>query len=108
MGAGVIGALWPERLGAAGVFCLHAPTTVPTGVPARTAVQLHVALDDRFATSEQIAAFRASAAKAGASPSVHEYSDAGHFFTDETLPDYNAEATTSTWAHVTELITAVQ
>lgn len=31
MGVGVIGELWPERLGAAAVFCPHAPRSVPPG-----------------------------------------------------------------------------
>jgi alpha-beta hydrolase superfamily lysophospholipase len=104
----VIGALWPERLGAAGVFCLHAPTIVPQGVATGTPVQLHVATGDRFAPSRQIEAFQAGAARAGVTASVHEYADAGHFYTDETLTDYSAAATVRTWACVTELIAAAR
>jgi hypothetical protein len=39
MGAGVIGSLWPDRPAAAGVFLLHATTTVPEGIPIGTPVQ---------------------------------------------------------------------
>jgi dienelactone hydrolase len=46
MGVGVVGALWPERLEAAGAFLLHAPTLVPPGLRAGTPVQLHVGEDD--------------------------------------------------------------
>ena len=106
MGVGVIGELWPERLGAAAVFCLHAPTSVPAGVPAGTPVQLHVAIGDQFAPEEQIAAFEASAKRTGAAASVHKYAGAGHLFTDATLPDYSAAAATSTWARVLSLVKA--
>ncbi len=103
MGVGVIGAIWPQRISAAGVFCLHAATTVPEKVSAGTPVQLHVATDDRFAPPSEIAAFNASATRAGATASVHQYSGAGHFYTDPTLPDYDAAAAAATWGHVSQL-----
>ena len=108
MGVGVIGELWPERLGAAAVFCLHAPTSVPPGVRVGTPVQLHVATGDRFAPEPQITAFQATARRTGAAASVHEYSGAGHFFTDATLPDYSAEAATRTWERVFDLLAAAR
>ncbi|NUR94724.1 MAG: dienelactone hydrolase family protein, partial [Kribbellaceae bacterium] len=43
MGVGVIGEVWPNRLGAAAVACLHAPASVPAGVRPGTPVQLHYA-----------------------------------------------------------------
>lgn len=103
----MIGELWPERIEAAAVFCLHAPTTVPEGVRTGTPVQLHVAAGDRFAPADQIATFRESAGRAGAAASVCEYHDAGHFFSDATLPDYSAAATASTWMRVRRLLDAV-
>ena len=78
-GVGVIGSLWPSRPAAAGVFLLHATTTVPEGIPAGTPVQAHVADGDRFAPSDQLAAFHASAAHAGADATLHTYPGAGHF-----------------------------
>ncbi len=107
MGVGVIGELWPERTGAAAVFCLHAPTSVPDGVLPGTPVQLHVAAGDRFAPADQIAAFRDSAVTTGAAATVYEYRDAGHFFTDVSLPDYSATATARTWTRVLRLLDAV-
>lgn len=73
-----------------------------------TPVQLHVAAGDPFAPEPQIAAFQATARRAGAAASVHEYSGAGHFFTDATLPDYSAEATTRTWERVFNLLAAAR
>jgi dienelactone hydrolase len=107
MGAGVIGEIWPERLEAAGVFCLHAPTNVPKGVPVGTPVQLHVAKGDSFAAVAQIADFEQSSSNAGAASTVYEYAAAGHFFTDESLPDYDATATATAWARVDTLLASV-
>jgi dienelactone hydrolase len=105
MGVGVLGSLWPGRPEAAGVFILHATTTVPAGIPIGTPVQAHVgADDDRFAPSDQLAAFRASAAHAGAEATLHTYPGAGHFYTDASLPDYNPAAAARTWQHIDALL----
>jgi dienelactone hydrolase len=106
MGVGVIGELWPERLNAAAVFGFHAPIRVPEGIPASTPVQLHIAASDGFAPADQVAAFQDSAARAGAHATVHEYRDAGHFFTDLTLPDYNAAAAAAAWTQVLAMLAA--
>jgi dienelactone hydrolase len=109
MGVGVIGSLWPGRPAAAGVFLLHATTTVPEGIPTGTPVQAHVAAaDDRFAGSGQLAAFRTSAAHAGANATLHTYPDAGHFYTDPSLPDYNPTAAGRTWQYVDALLDEVR
>jgi dienelactone hydrolase len=105
MGVGVIGALWPERLEAAAVFCLHAPTRVPEGVRPGTPVQLHVGGDDaRFAPADQIAMFRDSAESCGARATVHQYPGVGHLFTDPSLPDFDAAASARTWAQVLQVL----
>jgi dienelactone hydrolase len=105
MGAGVVGSVWPGRLAAAGVFLLHATTTVPEGIPAGTPVQTHVADGDRFASPDQLAAFRASAEHARAEVSLHTYPGAGHFYTDPSVPGYDPIATDRTWRHVDALLT---
>jgi dienelactone hydrolase len=104
MGVGVIGALWPGRPAAAGVFLLHAITTVPDGIPAGTPVQAHVADGDRFAPPGQLAAFHASAVHAGAEAALHTYPGAGHFYTDPSLPDYSPVAAARTWQHIDALL----
>jgi dienelactone hydrolase len=104
MGVGVIGSLWPDRPTAAGVFCLHATTTVPENITAGTPVQTHAANDDPFAPSGQLAAFQASAAHAGADATLHTYPGAGHFYTDPSLPDHDPTATDRTWQHIDALL----
>lgn len=104
MGVGVIGSLWPDRPAAAGVFLLHATTTVPEGIPIGTPVQAHVADDDRFTPSDQLAAFRTSAAHAGAEATLHTYPSAGHFYTDPSLPDHNPAAAARTWQRIDALL----
>jgi dienelactone hydrolase len=108
MGVGVVGSLWPERLAASGVFQLHATAPVPRGVAAGTPVQAHVADGDRFAPLDQLAAFRASAMDAGAEAALHTYPGAGHFYSDPSLPDYDASATRRTWHHVHALLGKVR
>lgn len=97
MGAGVVGSLWPSRLDAAGVILLHAPASVPRGVPRDTPVQLHVADDDPFAPREQLTAFRDSAASAGVDAKLYTYAGVEHFFIDPHLPDYDSRAAELAW-----------
>lgn len=104
MGVGVAGALWPGRPAAAAVLLLHAAATVPEGIPAGTPVQVHVAEGDTFAPPDQLAAFQASAARAGAEARLYTYPGAGHFYTDPSLPDYHPVAAARTWQHVDALL----
>jgi len=108
MGVGVVGSLWPERLASSGVFQLHATARVPRGVGAGTPVQAHVAEGDRFAPPDELAAFRASAADVNADAALHVYPGAGHFYSDPSLPDYDAVATDHTWRHVHALLEKVR
>lgn len=108
MGTGVVGAVWPERLTAAGVFLLHATTSVPEGIPTGTPVQTHIADGDPFAPPDQLARFHTTAANAHAEASLHTYPGAGHFYTDPSLPDYDPTATDQTWHHVHNLLKAVR
>lgn len=104
MGVGVVGSVWPDRLSSAGVFLLHATTTVPEGIPAGTPVQAHVGDGDRFAPPDEIAALRASGEHAGAEVSLYTYPGAGHFYSDPSLPDYDPLATDRTWQQVDGLL----
>jgi len=108
MGVGVIGQVWSDRLAAAAVACLHAPATVPSGVRAGTPVQLHYGAGDRFAPADRVAEFRRSAEAAGAVAVVREYAGAGHYFTDESHPDYAAAAAAAAWADVLEMLQSVR
>lgn len=104
MGVGVVGSLWPERLEAAGAILLHASTVVPDGVRPGTPVQAHVAAGDPFAPARQLAAFRDSAAHAGADAALYTYPTAGHFFTDADLPDHNRTAAERAWHRVGRML----
>ncbi|WP_232661463.1 dienelactone hydrolase family protein [Pseudonocardia sp. TRM90224] len=100
MGAALVGDIWPARLDAAGAFYLHAAPPVPAGIRTGTPVQLHFGAGDPFVPPERLARFRESAERNGAYATVREYEGVGHFFTDETLPDHDADAATSTWRDV--------
>ncbi|TDW21601.1 dienelactone hydrolase family protein [Kribbella kalugense] len=108
MGVGVISQVWSDRLGAAAVACLHAPASVPAGVWPGTPVQLHYAAGDRFAPPEQVAEFRRSAAAAGAVALVREYEEAGHYFTDESHPDYAPAAAVAAWTDLLNMLQSVR
>jgi dienelactone hydrolase len=108
MGAGVVGNLWPDRPAARAVFLLHATTRVPDGVRPGTPVQTHIAANDPFAPLDQLTAFCASAERAGAAAALHTYPDAGHFFSDPSLPDHSPAATRHTWKHVHTLLATVR
>ncbi|MEJ3655639.1 dienelactone hydrolase family protein [Actinomycetes bacterium KLBMP 9759] len=100
MGAALVGDIWPTRLDAAGAFYLHTAPPVPAGIRTGTPVQLHFGAGDPFVPPERLARFRESAERNGAYATVCEYPGAGHFFTDDTLPDHDAEAAASTWRDV--------
>lgn len=108
MGAGVVGAIWPERLDAAAAILLHAATIVPGGVRPGTPVQVHVAVDDPFAPADQLAAFHDSAARADADAALYTYPGAGHFFTDAELPDHDRSAADEAWRRVGALLDTVR
>ncbi len=108
MGAGVVGAVWPERLDAAAAILLHAPLIVPRGVRAGTPVQVHVAVDDPFAPADQLAAFHASATRADVDASLYTYLGAGHLFTDHELPDYDRGAADEAWRRAGALLAALR
>jgi dienelactone hydrolase len=108
MGAGVVGALWPERLDAAAAILVHAPTTVPRGIRPGTPVQVHVAVDDPFAPADQMVAFQDSAARAGAEAASFTYPGAGHFFTDAESPDHDRSAADVAWRRVGALLQTIR
>lgn len=98
MGAGVIGAIWPERPAAPAIILLHGLATIPAHVTSAMPVAVHVADPDPFIPHGEIARWQARAAAAGMRATIAVYPGAGHFFTDAALPDYSPDATEATWA----------
>jgi dienelactone hydrolase len=100
MGAGVVGAVWPERPATAGVVLLHAPADLPASTRAGLKVQMHAADPDEFAPPEQVDALRKSARRTGADLEIFRYPGVGHFYTDHELPDHSPAAAELTWNRV--------
>ncbi|AZO15570.1 dienelactone hydrolase family protein [Mesorhizobium sp. M2A.F.Ca.ET.043.05.1.1] len=100
MGAGVVSAVWPERIAAAGVVLLHGLADIPTNVRRHIPVAVHVADPDTFALPEQVAGWSAAAKRCQVKAEIFTYPGIGHFYTDRALPDYNAPAAELTWSRV--------
>ncbi|GAB1508341.1 dienelactone hydrolase family protein [Actinophytocola sp. KF-1] len=96
MGAGVVDAVLPHRTGTAGVLLFHGLASVPAG----TRAQLHVADPDPFAPPADVAAWRTADAQ------VFTYPGAGHFYTDEDLPDHDPRAAALTWRRALDFLRA--
>lgn len=107
MGAGVISAVWPDRLEAAAVACIHGPLIVPAGVRKETPIQLHMATPDRFISPDHVQAFKDSAMQAGTKPLIREYPGVSHFFTDSSLEDFDEAAAASVWADILTMLDEV-
>ena len=69
-----------------------------------TPVQAHVAIDDPFAPPGAFTALEGTAARAGVRPELHRYPGAGHFFTDEQLPDHDPVAAALAWQRIGALL----
>ncbi|MFC9437580.1 dienelactone hydrolase family protein [Nocardia sp. NPDC057030] len=102
MGCGVIQDLLPVRPAAAGVLLIHALADIPAET--RASVQVHIAAPDTFVSAEQLAAWRATAHHRGTTATVHTYPGAGHFYTDDTLPDFDHGATELTWQSAADFL----
>lgn len=107
MGAGVVSSLWAERPDVRGILLFHGLAKIPHGVDPATPLQIHVADPDEFAPPDQLAALRQRAAQEGLQPEVFLYPGAGHFFTDESLPDFDAIAAQQAWDRATAFLNAL-
>lgn len=100
MGAGVAGAMLPERPSAAGLVLLHAPSGTSAGVRPGLPVQVQVADPDEYAPPDEFDAWRREMTAAGADLTVHRYPGVGHLYTDPDLPDHDETAAERTWERV--------
>jgi dienelactone hydrolase len=107
MGAGVVSTLLPHRPDTAGVLLLHGLASIPTAARNGLPIQLHVADADEFAPPAEVSAWLDAATRTGADAQVFTYQHAGHFYTDTSLPDHHAWATTLTWQRVLDFLRTV-
>lgn len=99
MGCGVVASVWPERPETRGILLLHAPADIPKGVSLKgLRAQLHVGEHDDFWPPEDLRRWQMAAELAGMAAELHIYPGAGHFYTDPSLHDYDAQATEETWS----------
>ncbi|MFI6169447.1 dienelactone hydrolase family protein [Nocardia sp. NPDC051052] len=104
MGCGVIHDLLPSRPDTAAVLLLHALADLPTGARPGLPVRGHIAAPDSLTPAEQLTTWQDAAHRKGAAATVHTYPGAGHFYTDDTLPDYDHAASELTWHRVIEFL----
>lgn len=107
MGAGVVSSLWPRRVLSRGIILLHGLAEIPQNVRLGIPITVHVADPDPFAPPEEIDLWSRKAAIAGATAHVFRYPNVGHFYTDDTLPDYDQAATDETWQRVLRFLSAI-
>jgi dienelactone hydrolase len=98
MGAGVVASLWPHRVDAKGILLLHGLAAIPENARRSLPVQVHLAEPDELVSDGQRSGWRRDALRCGLSLQMFDYPGAGHFFTDDSLQDHDAEAATKTWA----------
>jgi dienelactone hydrolase len=109
MGVGVVGTLLPERGQTAGVLMLHALADIPDTARPGLPLQVHVgALDVEFAPPASVATWRDSASRRGAQAHVFTYPNAGHFYTDASLPDHDEHASELTWQRIEDFLHSLQ
>jgi len=107
MGAGIAASLWPGRPQATGILLLHGIAEIPANAREGIPLQVHLAEPDEFAPADEMAAWRAHAARANISPEVFLYPGVGHLYTDQSLPDYDAKAAEATWSRVDAFLAAL-
>lgn len=100
MGAGIAASLWPSRPQTSGMLLLHSIAEIPANAREGIPVQVHLADPDDFEPADEVAAWRAHAARANIGLEVFLYPGVGHLYTDPSLPDYDAKAAEATWSRV--------
>ena len=107
MGAGIAASLWPSRPQTSGMLLLHSIAEIPANAREGIPVQVHLADPDDFEPADEVAAWRAHAARADISLEVFLYPGVGHLYTDPSLPDYDAKASEATWSRVDAFLAAL-
>jgi dienelactone hydrolase len=83
---------------AKGLLLLHGTSDIAESASVdELPVQLHVSSPDAYETDDWLNTWYLQMGRAGADVEVYRYPGAGHLFTDDGLPDYDAEAAEATW-----------
>ncbi|MBZ9979368.1 dienelactone hydrolase family protein [Mesorhizobium sp. BR-1-1-10] len=88
-----------------GVLLLHGLATVPANTRPGLPIQLHVADTDPLFPEPDVSAWQESAEAARADVQVFRYPNAGHYFSDPALSDYNATAAAQLWSRSLAFLT---
>lgn len=107
MGAGIAASLWPGRPQTSGMLLLHSIAEIPPNAREGIPVQVHLADPDDFEPADEVAAWRAHAARANIGLEVFLYPGVGHLYTDPSLPDYDTKAAEATWSRVDAFLAAL-
>lgn len=102
MGAGVVGAVLPQRPDTTLVLLVHGIADIPANARDGLPVELHVSDSDDLFPPAAVDAWLATVN--GADVRVFRYSDSGHFYTDASLPDHNEQAASLTWRRALEFL----
>jgi dienelactone hydrolase len=90
---------------ARGLLLFHGTSDLRDDAATEIPVQLHMAEPDPFETEDWLGAWYLRMRKAGADPEVYRYRGAGHLFTDDAHPDWDAEAAAIAWAAAEAFLT---
>ncbi len=107
MGCGVVSELWAERPETAGIVFLHGVAPLPDAPRAGLPLQVHLAEPDPYEGEEWVEETRLGAERRNLAAEIYRYPGPGHYFTDATLPDYDAAAAALAWSRVLELLERV-
>lgn len=99
-GVAIASHLWAKRPETSGVLLLHSIVGIPENARDGVPVQLHLADPDIYEPAEDVAAWRALAARSLIALEAFSYPGVGHLYTDASLSDYDAEAASLTWSRV--------
>ncbi len=107
-GAAIASHLWGKRPETSGVLLLHSIVGIPDNARDGVPVQLHLADPDIYEPAEDVAEWRAMAARSPIALEAFTYPGAGHLYTDASLPDYDEEASRQTWERVEQFLARLQ
>jgi dienelactone hydrolase len=71
-------------------------------------ITLHVAQPDPIVPPDIVSSWASEARKAGLDPEIFYYRGAGHFYTDEAIPDFDPDAAQQTWERILHFLNNIE